>query len=452
MKKALIANIGNRNILYNGQTIRAENKGQDYTGDTFYSITKLLYELQNFQKITPNILPPLFEKFHAELDRALFIGSEQQPPQSQDTYYEALILKEIFSQMYPAITFEVVCTSVVVDMNPLIVFYRNLLKPFQESGQAVIICDAGGTAQQKMALKIAAEYTLKYRQFEVYNVKQDRALQSSLEKVEPIEFRKILDLETALSLVKRGNFEGALSILKNIQCELPIIHFIEFVKFRFTLRYEEARKIGENNKQIIQGFFPKIEKFLKREPAEIYTKEFKEVLDRNQFFNLREILLVAQYLYLKRELTDSFLQFHIFAENYLGYLLKKLYGIDVERSGDRERIREKIVSNLKNQAHSFFQLQVLLCYESERKLNFANKGIVNELFSLIGGKNNLNNNFSELRNKIVHKGVLTSAEEIENKCPYYAQAFSKTLQKFEILEPSHNFYRNAEKVIERELR
>jgi hypothetical protein len=163
-------------------------------------------------------------------------------------------------------------------------------------------------------------------------------------------------------------------------------------------------------------------------------------------------LLVAQYLYLKRELTDSFLQFHIFAENYLGYLLKKLYGIDVERSGDRERIREKIVSNLKNQAHSFFQLQVLLCYESERKLNFANKGIVNELFSLIGGKNNLNNNFSELRNKIVHKGVLTSAEEIENKCPYYAQAFSKTLQKFEILEPSHNFYRNAEKVIERELR
>jgi hypothetical protein len=73
MKKALITNIGNRNILYKRANYKSRKQGQNHT---FYSVTELLYKTQDFEKITPNILSPLLEKFHSELDRAILIGSE----------------------------------------------------------------------------------------------------------------------------------------------------------------------------------------------------------------------------------------------------------------------------------------------------------------------------------------------------------------------------------------
>ncbi|MCS6904613.1 MAG: hypothetical protein NZ576_04415 [Bacteroidia bacterium] len=450
MKKVLIANIGNRNILYDRQPIKAENKGQDYTGDTFYSITKLLYEAGQMEKIEPNILPTLLGQVYTEVESVLLIGSHQEPPQSQDTYYVALLLEKIFSKQYPEIKFSAIPIPVVIDVNQLIIFYRNLLKPMQESKQPVIICDAGGTAQQKMAMKIAAEYVLKHRQFEVYNVKQEKNLQSTVEKVEPFEFRKILDLETALSLVKHGNFEGALTILQQIQFAEPIIHYIEFLKHRFTLRYEQAKKIGEDNKEAIKQYFEKLDKFLKREPAETYT-EFRAALDSNQFFNLREILLVAHYFYHKKNYNDCLLQFHVFVENYTQFLLKKFHNIDTERPSQREGVRKKIKNSLKSRAQSYLQQYVLLCAET-KELNETNKTIVDQLFKLLIGKNPSDNSFSELRNHAVHKGIVLSKEEIFRKLPEFDQCFSKVSEKFGLPDPNHNFYINAEKVIEKALR
>jgi hypothetical protein len=97
MKNILLANIGNRNIKYNGKSIEKTDK-------TFFEFTKYLYEeIENEkQNIHINILDSILNDY--KIDKIYLFATNQE--HHQDTYYEAKILQYLLKDKYEIVLIE----------------------------------------------------------------------------------------------------------------------------------------------------------------------------------------------------------------------------------------------------------------------------------------------------------------------------------------------------------
>lgn len=232
-----MTNIGNRNIIYKGKSYAEHNDNINFL-DWSYNLLENYIHYKDDLDI--NIFKPLLRPEN-NIESILILYSDQSKLNTrtnQDTIYEAKIIKQILIDKYQYKDKDIELLPIkvkVVDNGALMKDYRSkLIQIRRREFSKLIICDAGGTAQQKMALKIMAEYILENNQYEIKYTEDNNIVSD----VSINEYRKILDDEQSIKLMHHGQFYEALRILgfENLnQSSSDVkINLLKYLHFRFN--------------------------------------------------------------------------------------------------------------------------------------------------------------------------------------------------------------------------
>lgn len=451
MNPLLIANLGNRNLLFSGELFDGSdserNTGSKLFGKqlNFKDLSILLLEdIKNGQhnvEIKLNILDAFFENGHQAFSGVKLIGSDQvnAAKQDQDTYWEALIIKYLIEKDYKVECEIEKYEGNVTDNNSLLKFYTSLLNQYKIDypGVKKIICDAGGTAQQKAALKIAAEFILGKDEFEVYYKPINSDI---LELVNQYEYRKIIVSEQIKSLIEHGNYSGALQVLHDLddwELYSDLRNLLVFGKFRMDSLYEEINIIGRKSFQKIP--VPELLDLYKRKTPvcsvrfqEIFGSELKD--PSLHAFHVSELYYIVDFYQHDANYTEMVLSLAIFIESFTTHYVSSHTGINLLT--EYQLNSDKFIRLLNdeypevNTVFSFrptsLSLPVILAVAGIIARNNKDK-FAAELIYLL---QSFNKEFShkivaidELRNKIAHKGE--GVKERDLKKLFDQQIFDK---------------------------
>lgn len=344
MKRILLANIGNRNLRYRGNFLNS---------DTFREETERL--LKNFanekQFLQAEILPVLFHHLGIDSISGMILFYSDTPPgdrNNQDTLYEASILQKLFSEAFPHVTVEtkaVQCS--VVDNNGLMQRYRGHLKKIkaEHPDAFFILCDAGGTAQQKAALKIMAEYLLDELQFETYTIKQDA--HPPVEAIKSIEYRKVIDSEQIAALVTVFNYSGAMLIynMNRHYASKQLFKGLFIAESLFAHNLNDAvTRCHPNTFGKAVSDYPVLAAIGNRsyyvQPPELASLQ----LPNAAFFSLAVLLDIAEAHRRTRSYGFYVLYNHIFMERLLAEIIEAVTGLDVDDRNNWQLLKQHIVN------------------------------------------------------------------------------------------------------------
>lgn len=350
MKKLLISNIGNRNLKYRGDFIDK---------DTFRSKTRELLENyeQEREHLLLNILDVLLNQKKDEIERVILFASNQEGVHNhQDTVYEAGIMGRKIKEIYglPTEVKELKCS--VVDNNALLQRFRNMLKGIIRTypDSDFILCDSGGTAQQKSSLKIITEYLLPEDKFRFYHITEQKGGPSKITEVNQREYRRVIDAEQMIRLIEEGNYQGALSIHRLNSSEKgqdrKVEKLLQFAASRKAHLLNETIKYAgpQGWKPYEQEKFDFLVAYSKHVAVAQNYASFADFIKEEDFFYISELLSIAEYAYLLRDYNQSLLYYQIFVESYL-YAVLKLKGYDLT-GNDYEKQMDRLVPAINQDA------------------------------------------------------------------------------------------------------
>lgn len=448
MKSILIANLGNRNLLVNGKLIDKTNS--DYISGlllskktlSFREITRKIHgkidEYSKQIKLQPNIIDTFLTE-RKEIESLFLIGSDQvnENKQDQDTIWEAEILKYVIGKKYKIHCDVIRYEHNVTSNNDLLKFYTYNLHLWKEKypGYKFIICDAGGTAQQKSALKIAAEFVLDKDEFEVWYISIEK---NTLEPVDQYEYRKIIVSEQIKSLISAGNYQGAIKICESLNSwdlfnDLNLL--LRFGYFRISNLYTAIDPIGKKQNERFKLI--ELPKFISDYQDRIaqcsdslqscFGNKLEQYTPDTHAFHTSELYFIACFYLQTRNFTSYILAMAIFIESYTLHYISSHTGYNlIEKYGkDGEKVVKKIADEYKSKIESItgkeFKLQgltlpVQLAYSkiiAEETCNDSAAVLIDLLMKL-------NNSFKcilaidTLRNEIAHKGKGVTEKQLRN--------------------------------------
>ena len=190
MSEILISNIGNRNIKYKGKNY-PEYKIKD---QSFREWTKQLLEDYDSIKgdLSIEILNKVIENPQHKIDKIYLFASDQPGEHPSDTVHEAQILKQLIVEKYGIDDIEIKRQNIpLVDSEQLMKYYRKVLKSIMRfnNTSSFIICDSGGTPQQKSTLKIIAEFLLRHKEYTTYYVTPDK---KDIVEITNLEYKDVI--------------------------------------------------------------------------------------------------------------------------------------------------------------------------------------------------------------------------------------------------------------------
>ena len=362
MPQLLIANIGNRNIKYRGEFIRR---------DEFRTETHRLLDNYETAKhdIQLNILDVLLDEKSNEIDRVILFASDQEVRHHQDTLYEAEILIKKIEERYQVPTEVKVIQCSVIDNNALLSAFRSALKQllYYHSDHHFIICDSGGTAQQKSSLKIMTEYLLPTDRFRFYHIAEQKEGPSSITEINQREYRNVIDTEQMTVLIEQGNYSGAVALFTN-KTQVAnkhtdkVKHVLQFASARKANLLADARKLAGTRifKKHERATFDFLDDYEQRLAAGRHFENFDEVLSEDNFFYLCELLSIAEYETLSGNENSSLIIYSTFVETYLSAVLESLDYMVLD-SNRRHKEMKKLKQDVANDAQlmSLFDLSEL---------------------------------------------------------------------------------------------
>lgn len=426
MKKILLANLGNSHIRYIGTTPEVQLKGDRNT--PFRESTRYLLEHyeEEAKYIIPEILPPLIELEKNSICKIILFATDSPPGErnNQDTIFEAKILKRLFEIDYPEIEILILPLSIkVTNINALMQFYRDtineLLKCHQED--IFILADAGGTSQQKSALKIILEYLLDTTQLEAYNINFDKG-RSFPEKIASDEYRRVLNQQQMGRLVQQYDYTGAL-LLSGVnwrKTTTPEVALIRVAQALFANDVPEGRRRAHS--------FPKVfaakrfvQAIAKGETYEVAINKFDDIISADGTYTLCNILNIAM-AHMKTGTWGSVILFnHIFLERFLQEVIAP--HVHPHSLTDWLKIRNRIengeifsgVGQLGERAITeTFSATVPVLLSLARNLN---NPLVNEVTNALS--NDHQKQFSGFRNKFAHEGRAINENDIRFLFPVF---------------------------------
>ena len=448
MKSILIANLGNRNLLVNGKLIDKANA--DYISGlllskktlNFREITHRIYakieEYQKQIKLQPNIINTFLNNQN-NIERVLLIGSDQvnEKKQDQDTIWEAEILSHIIEKKYKIPCDVIRYERNVTNNNDLLKFYARQLHQWQEKFAEFkfIICDAGGTAQQKSSLKIAAEFILGKDDFEVYYKPIDN---DTLVLVDQFEYRKIIVSEQINSLIESGNYSGALSLCKSLdKWELynDLNLLLRFGKYRISNLFKEIDSKDKKNKETFTVI--KVPQFINdyrnRTPqcSEKYKQLFGEKLIASpasqHAFHTSELYFIANFYLKISNLTSYILALAIFIESFTLFYISSHTGFNLVEKyrKDGDELLKRLKNEYKAAIEAIFPseikslslpLQLAFSKLIAVELNDAYATQFIELLMKMNGsyKDLCITAIDNIRNNIAHKGKGVKESQLKN--------------------------------------
>jgi len=431
LTRILCANIGNRNITWEGRYFAdlSEVEKAEF-GGTFKTFSqKMLDEFEHFAPalgctIVNQILDHYRKQELAAFDHVILYGSKQPTDDhsrtDQDTYWAAQVmalilvrnglLKENQVQVH-SVNFE------ISDNDGLMRYYREALRTLNRTHEYphVSICDAGGSPQQKVALKIMAEFMVDDDRLEVLYV---NAKKQTVETVSQIEYRNIIVAEQVRSLVSRGQYKAALSLRK-----------IEDRKSICT-----ARKLSDRLTGV--GYLLSIGNYTYYQ----FSLKNMKVKDRARLAflpdepdDLNVKLAKAQFLYRAGQFDSAILSYAVFYESYLNEVISSQLGYDLVKNyhEENQRLAEEAFERFDNIRHQFdkqnfsdvkFKVAVAMNIPGEAHQTFLAtldpfiRGVINREMPLSGVEA-----LNSVRNKIAHQGFIPDNEYMKKELAYFPE-------------------------------
>lgn len=328
----LIANIGNRNLRYDNELqpapVHARSGQIDYRAFTQSLWANFDAEKQYFGI---NILDSLIESQRARIDHVVLFASDQAEGerQDQDTLYAGQILARLIPEQFAGLTAECrMLQAPVTNNNALLLNYREELRLLQRQypDAYYLICDAGGTAQQKSSLKIMFEYLFDREDFQVFYVAQGQDYKSQVAEIPPIEYRRILDAEQIISLIDHGQYAGAEEIFSRLNrnaATSPIYHLLRFCRFRQERLWLEAHKHTDltHYPEWLHPHLHYLTAYRNLRPAGAYEGWASELFSSRAYFELCECFAIVQRNYALENYTQVVINLFRFMESYLYHVL-----------------------------------------------------------------------------------------------------------------------------------
>lgn len=369
-KKILIANIGNRNLIdtsKKGDAIYIANKlsFRDDTEVFLDSYNEGESEVYNPLKL--NILNTLLNHRDDEgndiienLEKIILFSSDQSasnPKNSQqDTCFAGEIIVELIKRDYHGLSTENrILKCPVVDVDKLIDRYKEELQQitneYPVSKYEYIICDSGGTPQQKSSLKITVEYLLDRGSYTFYNVyekfQEEPGLQESeAKRTTDKEYKKLIDNQQIKMLVRTGQYKAAAEICGFLESgdykREKVKMFLEFAGMRLNNVID--RKINS----LATSYFsevPSLKKYKEKKPLGHYS-DWSELFDEKHFFQICEVLSIADWYWSLEDYNNSTLWFSIFIETYVNSIISN-------QKDEDETIKFDLVKNFTNNKAKF---------------------------------------------------------------------------------------------------
>lgn len=458
MKKILLANIGNRNLTYQGKEYSAW-KSQD----SFRDFTKQLREqiTETLPEIGEQILSRLFEENFIrpeQFEKIVLFASNQilEKKNDQDTIHEAFILKEFLFNQYSISVDVVVNEGRVTDNNALLKYYRYHFAEYLASGEHdVVICDAGGTPQQKAALKIAAEYILPADRFLIYYVNKD----GPVEEFRQVEYRRIIDEEQIAALVQHGQFAGALTLLESLPNELqnPLVgKLLRIGALRLEFFWSDAQGLVESAwKEMPRLGF--LSAFKAEKLATAYESFKADFPNKNRFFLLGERFEIAEYHFLNRNFSQAVLGYSIFLETFLNEFIRNATEFDLVGNYGHFSRRLADFVNRSSNLTSFFGGTVIPGVPLHIKFaqTLAEPGSPTNQFLLEFERinsvtNRTRKGLDELRNGMAHSGKSIDEKILNANVPDFSGLLARTRELLGL--PSENSFLQLSRLILQELR
>jgi hypothetical protein len=453
MNKILVSNIGNRNITYKGKTYNHTTDG------TFKEWTQQL--LDNFEIEKSNIKIQIIDQFleSKDFNKVILFSSNQvkEAKQDQDTLFEAEIMKKLIDEQYGLETQIIEIQSRVIDNDALILFYRQAIRQIKKTNpdSKIIVCDAGGTPQQKSSLKIILEFFLDEDQFEVYYANPSNG---KIEPVPQIQYRRVIQAEQIRKLIEIGEYKSATKLLgfdDALKCSLSTNLAIKMLGLGHVLFERQWSNLmafvnNSNHKQIQNST---LLSRIKNQSSLIQNDEFKELFDQKELFKLGEMLAQIQFSWINGLYTSTIMQFAIFYENYLYEIIKHELKYDLVNDFDREneRLRKEAKIEFGNVANKFGANDIIdgvpfKILVAENIKDDVNQSFLNLLKPFISdGKDFKVNGYTSnvlalnsIRNKIAHNGRIIQKQNIDQELPYFKDLIDKTFKLFNL--PLENSY------------
>lgn len=441
----LVTNIGNRNLKFNGKYFNELDIKVDFKSLTQELWRQLEAGLAVEVEVTlSDLLLPLLEKHHERIQRIILLGSNQEgvpmAKTAQDTLWAANIAAKLIGEKYglpvAVESNRVFATDADNQLHFALTFIRNQYKHYPN--MTLIVLDAGGTPQQKQALKIAASFVWPEPQLEIYN---QNIHENTARVVDNSGQRDLILLGNIIKLIEESEFEAARYSLEELRkIQLPkLMHMLTFADYRLKLLTKNAKSEGDKGKKVLG------EKFF-----ELFVKPYKEgnngqqkmiaLLPQIQLsadaikgisFLSMERLHLAQLYWYKLDLTRFVLSLHQFIEGFVNASLKAILGYDLEKNYEASM---KSIMELMEKEHADFYrsylikpngqpvnglpgliriAHYLLNEEEARHLKQFMASLVDLFFPINQKSVGLNN----LRNDIAHRGIGVTEKSLSQILP-----------------------------------
>lgn len=249
----LLANIGNRNLKYNGEFIGKDLK----KNDNFFEETKLIYENYETEKsaLELNILDVFLQEC-PEVQKVCLFLTHQPTPFRQDTYYAGLIIRNLLQDRGKEVQIYEYQQD-PRDRDASFSFFEAFFLSHQELlDEEVYVSGSGGVPAMKEALNFYAVSSLKNPHIIDVDENTHTLMQSNIAQSYLKKFQK----ETLISFLEHHNYEGALLYLKSPACLLTSIELERklrylSMKYNFDLAkansYADEQTLGFESLQMI---------------------------------------------------------------------------------------------------------------------------------------------------------------------------------------------------------
>jgi hypothetical protein len=451
MKKILLANVGNRNIQVQDFKINEEFRSQTQ---------QILENYEAYEnKISLHIIPQVIDEVKDTLDQIVlfYTDSPKGTRDNQDTIYAAEIIKRKLEKSYqiPVITEPLNCN--VTDVNGLMARYRRKIKNLlnQFPNHTFVLCEAGGTSQQKFALKIVSEFAIDENKLECYNVEltdQDNRI-SRLVKYNAIEYKKIILAEQISRLLDSLNYDSILLLTgknaKNILSkETKFLIDTGFLSVNMNVK-KLRQLLNQASKKILE-----IEpiKSLSNETWYSYPQWLKENIEYSDYLHICLASDAAHCFYETGKLGLSVLYYHIAVENIISSIIESLTGMDINNTKNWEELKNQISHGKYKFYPRFDQISYNIITPSiPFKIEFIRSNLyLHEVNEFLDEYEKVNSTYLSykskvieedriglniLRNKFAHEGKIVTDEDFKKILPFISY-----LKNFIGISDENNFF------------
>ena len=441
--KILLTNIGNRNLTYKGKTYQDYDFSKQVSGN-YINFRDWTFELlenwsENKEDLDINIINPLITGNNNYNLIILFYSDQTSfnTRTDQDTLHEANLIENILVHKYSFdrnVIKPIKVDSIVIDNSGLLNFYRNELIKLKRIGGDFYftICDAGGTAQQKMALKVMAEFLLKPNQYEVLYVEKNKLISD----VNVNEYRKVINVEQAITLIHNGEYMAAAVLLDIDYLTINKSKWKDNLFLHVFYRFTQNNKMAKLSINALKNTKEPILLSYKNNEAFAENEELCQFFGHVKWIKLIDLFYKAIFYYNQKKFSQAVLSFAHFYESFLLEAFKKEYKSTIYGNEHKQTEEEEAAFHdvFKNHYHNFIDInpsfriqmgsimvQVMLMKVSPN--NSVNKvaRLLSPYFSYTDDSIKVNDvkYLNNVRNSIAHDGKNYSEDEFCKDLPYF---------------------------------